>query len=81
MILAKAPNERLQFTKGLHKGKYLEDVAKEDPSYLTWAYVGEVYFDLPDEMFHAVQDVMTKFKIPFEKPKRRSHRTTRRVAS
>lgn len=56
-----------------HPGKTLEEVARLDPGYLTWIWnEPKVYDFLPDDAEAALQDVMTKFGVPFEKQKRRS---------
>ena len=53
-----------------HKGKRLEEVAKEDPGYLKWIF-RKASEDLPTDAFNYLSDVLEKFKIdPYKKDKR-----------
>ena len=45
-----------------HEGETLQQVAKDDPTYLRWMYK-KASEDLSDEAFYALEDVMKKFRI------------------
>ena len=54
-----------------HNGKRLEDVAKDDPSFLTWLWSTiSVFQHLSKEAVDALQSIMEKEEIPFEKPRK-----------
>jgi hypothetical protein len=42
-----------------HPGELLDDVAAADPDYVQWIYRNATE-DLPQDVFHALQDVMEK---------------------
>jgi hypothetical protein len=56
---------------GKHAGLSFEEVAQKDPGYLTWAWnTPSVYDYLEDAAAHALDDVMTKYGVPFDWPKK-----------
>lgn len=46
-----------------HAGKTLEQVAQEDPNYLTWLRTGDRLASVPDDIFYGLQSVMEAFGI------------------
>jgi hypothetical protein len=57
-----------------HNKVPLDEVAKKDPSYLNWMF-NEKGEALDDEPFHALEDVMEKFHIPFGRKIKQSQST------
>jgi hypothetical protein len=51
-----------------HRMETLEKVAQTDPSYIWWVW-HKVGPSLSDEAFFAVEDIMDKYKIPFNSEK------------
>lgn len=60
-----------------HRGKTMEKVAEEDPSYLTFLWSNSLRF-LSDEAIDALDDLMDKNEIPRELKKGKNVRRTRR---
>ncbi len=71
-MLLKQVERRFVFTGGRHRGKELNEVAKENPEYLQWLFNSlEVNQDLSDEAWYALEDSMREHKIPFAKKRKR----------
>lgn len=79
MLLWDTNRRRWVFRIGKHANKTLDDVAKEDPTYLQWMFRTRVLGHLKDE-FHHLVDVMEKHGISFERePRKRRKRHKKRV--
>lgn len=62
--------EKIWYLNGSkHLGKTLEEVAKIDPGYVWWIWhkIGPA---MADETYYAIEDVMYKNNIPFNKNKK-----------
>jgi hypothetical protein len=46
------------FRAGKHQGKTIQAVAEEAPSYLTWMFDAKATYDLSDEAYRALEEVM-----------------------
>jgi hypothetical protein len=54
-----------------HKGEFLSDVAKSDPSYLQWMY-HEQNESMDNEVYYALEDALKRHGISLVKEKRRA---------
>jgi hypothetical protein len=64
-LLKKSPSgNNIAFVRGKHQGESLEKVAEADPGYLRWLYKNASE-DLPQDVFHKLQDVMEERGIKF----------------
>jgi hypothetical protein len=61
-LIAKDADDSWAFIHGKHQGKTLEEVAEEDPGYLSWMYA-KASDDLSKEAFYALEDVMGEHDI------------------
>lgn len=53
-----------------HRGKWLDEVARHDPSYLKWVFL-KASVDLSTDAFNALSDVLEKYHIdPHKKDKK-----------